>query len=177
MAKKYSADYRLIDSVDEKGRIRTDVEYVGARYVLSGGEGSGILKRMLRLAVAAAGFYLPPLLLRSGAMLTVYVTLPYVFTLLPLCLLLTALWTLCRAEPPYDRRKADLVNERLPGASLWLFLLPAISLLGEAAGLLLGRIAFGWGDAIFLLCAAPAALCGLACFRLRRSLRAEKAPE
>ncbi len=32
---RYVGDYRLVESIDERGRIRTDFEYIGATYVLS----------------------------------------------------------------------------------------------------------------------------------------------
>ena len=34
--KKYAKDYRLTDSLDERGRIRTETEYIGAYYRFAG---------------------------------------------------------------------------------------------------------------------------------------------
>ena len=34
---RYVGDYRLVESIDGRGRIRTDYEYIGANYAYAGG--------------------------------------------------------------------------------------------------------------------------------------------
>ena len=171
--KQYSRDYRLIDSVDERGHIRTETEYIGSIYRFAAGfeTASAAQKRLRLLAWLAAGCFLLSLLPRSTASLTLYVTLPYLFTALPLGLLLAALYRLRTLGERLDRRGADQANDRVPACCFALMLLPGLSLLGEAAAVLRGG-AFLPGDALFLLGALGCALCAWHCFREREKLRA-----
>lgn len=176
MARKhYARDYRLIDSVDERGHIRTDTEYIGAYYRYTGGyEAAQAARKRLWVSALGAGFcFLLALLPRSTASLTMYVTLPFLFAALPLGLLLAALYRLRQLGQRLDRRAADIVNDHLPARCLALFLLPLLALAGEGIALLRGA-AFLPGDALFLAGALGCAGCGLVCFKARRALEAVK---
>ena len=171
--KKYTRDYRLIDSVDECGRIRTDTEYIGAYYRFAAGYETALAaqKRMGLFSRLAALCFLLSLLPRSTASFTLYVTLPYLFTALPLALLLTTLYRLRCLGERLDHRAADQSNDHIPGRCFASFLLPALAIVGEAVALLLGG-AFLVGDALFLLGALGCLVCALLCFRERKLLRA-----
>ena len=67
---RYVGDYHLADSLDERGKIRTDVEYVGDRYSFT--EGPETVRRAKRkaLILCAAGWllYIGAMILPSAAM-------------------------------------------------------------------------------------------------------------
>lgn len=173
--KKYAKDYRLSDTFDERGRIRTETEYIGAFFRFSAGSETArrTLGRMLVFAWIGVSCFLVSLLPYSTASLTMYVMLPYLFTVLPLGLLLAALLRLRRLGGKLDHRAADQANDRIPACCLWLLILPGVSLLGEGIALTLGRGAFLAGDGLFLSGAIGVILCGLLCFRVKDALQAE----
>ena len=69
---RYVGDYHLADSLDERGKIRTDVEYVGDRYSFTEGpetvrrakrkERQLIVHTVVSLAIFAAGWLFLPIL-------------------------------------------------------------------------------------------------------------------
>ena len=157
--------------MDHERRCRK--AYIGAYYRFACGFEAALAaqKKLGLFARLVAVCFLLSLLPRSTASLTLYVTLPYLFTALPLGLLLTALYRLRRLGERLDRRAADQVNDHLPARCFALFLLPALSLLGEAVVLLRGG-AFLAGDAVFILGALGCAVSALCCFRERKKLSA-----
>lgn len=175
--KKYARDYRLNESLDERGRIRTEAEYIGVyyRYVSGAETARGALKTLLGFTVLAWALFLCSLLPHSTASLTMYVMLPYLFTALPLGMMTAALLQLHAAGERLDHRTADLAGERVPACSLWMLLLPGLSLLGEGIAQSFGRGPFLPGDAVFLLCAIGTGVCGWLCRRKSPALAA--APE
>ena len=70
--KQYSRDYRLIDSVDERGRVRTETEYIGSFYRFAADYETvrAVQRRLRHLSWLAAGCFLLSLLPRSTASLT-----------------------------------------------------------------------------------------------------------
>ena len=173
--KRYTKDYRLSDTLDERGRIRTETEYIGAAYRFAEGTAAAqkALGRMLVLAGLGALCFLVSLLPHSTASLTMYVMLPYLFTALPLGLLLAALLRLRSFGESLDHRAADQANGQIPGCCLWLMILPAVSLLGEAVALVFGHGAFRPGDGLFIAGALGVLLCGWLCRRGKDTLRAD----
>ena len=171
--KKYTRDYRMSETLDERGRIRTETEYIGAFYRFAEETAAhAAIGRMLVFTALGALCFLLSLLPRSTASLTMYVMLPYLFTALPLGLQISALLRLRSLGERLDHRTADQANERIPGCCFWMLLLPAASLLGEAIAMTLGRGAFLAGDGIFIAAALGVMLCALLCFRNKGALRA-----
>ena len=86
---RYVGDYHLADSLDERGKIRTDVEYVGDRYSFT--EGPETVRRAKRkaLILCAAGWllYIGAMILPSAAMRALWTAVPFAFTGVPLALL------------------------------------------------------------------------------------------
>ena len=160
--KKYARDYRLNESLDERGRIRTEAEYIGVYYrYVSGTEAArSALKTLLGMTVLAWALFLCSLLPHSTASLTMYVMLPYLFAALPLGMMTAALLQLRAAGERLDHRTADLAGERVPACCLWLLLLAGVSLLGEGIALCFGPGRFLPGDAVFLFCAIGTGLSG-----------------
>lgn len=173
-SRKYAKDYRLSDTLDERGRIRTETEYVGAIYCFIEGNETArkALCRMLMFTGLGTLCFMVSLLPLSAASLTLYVMLPYLFSALPLALLLAALFRLRRAGVKLDHRTADQANERVPACCLWLLILPGVSLLGEGIALTIGYGTFLPGDALFLAGALGTMLCAWLCFQRKALLRA-----
>ena len=162
---KYSRDYRLIDSVDSRGRIHTETEYIGENYGFVKGESTAraAAKKMIIFCFFAWLAFLAALSLPSSAMKTLYVALPCAFTALPLFLLCSSVLTAVRAKTPIVHRDADRINFRLPAAAFFSALFPAFAILGETLSLLLAKPQVLFGDWVFLagngLCLVLAVLC------------------
>lgn len=173
--KKYIRDYRLVETVDERGRIRSDYEYIGADYVYCRGadavrrDKKAVLCAVIVGWLAFAGALLPP----SAGMHAVYVALPFLFSAVPLGVLTDTLLTAARSAEPLRHQQADMLENRYPAAALWTMLLPCAALLGELVCLLLGARPRP-GDAIFSLCAALTAGAGLFAFLRRRRFLCRK---
>lgn len=149
---RYSGDYRILESVDEKGRIRSSTEYIGKDYVFTAGKkrAASAAKALAILCAACLAGFLLALIPESSAMRTLYAALPCAFTALPLWFMSTAAWTALRAREPFVHRDADLLNLRLPAACVFAVVLSAAALLGGALGLLLGKKTPMSGDWCFL---------------------------
>ena len=166
--KKYIKDYRLIETVDERGHIRSDYEYIGAdyRYVL-GAEAAG-RERKLLLTLCGAGIaaFLAALLPDAAGSHTVYVMLPFLFTAVPLGIVLDTVLTAMARTEPLLHQQADMLENRYPPAALWTAILPAASLAGQLVRLLLGGTV-RWGDGVLALCAAALTAVGAVLFSRR----------
>ena len=152
---RYVGDYRLVESIDQRGRIRTDYEYIGADYVFAaGGEAArGILTR----ALAACGMgwlaFLGALTPLSAATRAWWVALPFAFVALPLALMTGAAARALRAKEPLEHRHADQLENRCPACSFFVMLLSAVALIGEAVNGARGAELLT-GDIVFAACAA-----------------------
>lgn len=166
---QYYKDYRVVERVDERGRLRRESEYTGDPYRCAA-EGAALRKEKRRaLAVCGLGFvlFVVALLPFSAAAQRAYVILPFVFSALPLGILAEMLFSL-PADRPLDRRMADRLANRYPAGALFLILLPGFALAGEGAAAL-GAGGFTAGDGVFAACAAGLVGCGLYLFKKRRS--------
>ncbi len=174
MAKnRYAKDYRLLETFDEKGKVRTKTEYIGEWYCFaSGDEQARRVKRILPV-MAAAGwvFFIAAMLLQSSAMRYLPAALPFIFIAPPLAVMTDYVFTIRSLPERMEHRFADLLNNRYPPAAMLLLLFPVFALAGEAAALLTGRPLLS-GDILFLCCAAFLALNGGGMFALREKLKA-----
>lgn len=152
--KRYVKDYRILETIDERGRVSTGTEYIGKHYsFVSGG---AALRRDKGLALGSCAIawllLLGPLLPRSFAMQAIYVALPFVFCALPLGIATDILLTLCFAKEPLEHRHADKIGERYPAAILAALSLCGASLLGQLLRVILAGGMVG-GDWCFFICA------------------------
>ena len=169
---RYSKDYRLIDSVDARGRLRTEMEYIGPRYGFAGSleAARGAGRRLALLCLLGWCAFLASLLLPSRASHALYAALPCVFAAIPLWLLSTAAWSALRVKEPFTRREAERFTLRLPAASAFLAVLSGFALLGGALRLILTEDAPLTGDWLFLAGCALCLGCGLLCGKERAVL-------
>lgn len=175
--RKYVRDYRLVETMDERGRIRVETEYLGAYYVFAAGTKAAAAGKRRLLALCSLGWagYLAALSFSSAAIRTVYVALPFVFTALPLWLL-TALALSVRTDgKPMERAAAEKLSGGLAPRAGFAAALPAAALLGEAIVFFTRRAAIRPGDLGFVCGALLAALCGAAALRRKEALAVREA--
>lgn len=174
---RYVGDYRLVESIDGRGRIRTDYEYIGAIYTYTGGakDARRLLKRALAACAAGAAAYAGALIPVSAAMRTLWVALPFVFEALPLGLTVAALVRALRAGDRLEHRHADQLANRCPACSFFTALLAGIALAGEGVNLIRG-VGMLPGDIAFGACAALLLAVGLHNHRLWKRVKCEKTP-
>ena len=177
MAKgKYVKDYRIVESLNSRGGIRLETEYIGEPYVFEKGLETAKKHRNLSLALCLIGWlaFVGALIPNSLGMRTLYVSLPFAFSALPLGLLSSLLLSLIRLKEPLEHRLADRCENRFPAQALGMTVLPGAALLGEGILWLAGAELLP-GDAVFAPCAAALCACGLGCFLQRGELRTRKA--
>ena len=104
---RYVGDYRLVESIDGRGRIKTDYEYIGAAYFYA--EGADAARRALRrIAIGCAAGWLAfvgALTPVSSAMRTLFTALPFAFAALPLGLMSGVALGALRAKEPLEHRQ------------------------------------------------------------------------
>ena len=171
----------MVDTFDEKGRVRTSTEYIGAWYYFQ--EDSKVVGAVIKKLplYCAAGWlcYIAAMLFPSASMHRLYCVLPFAAAAVPLFLLTDCTFSLCRMDParPMEHRRADLVNNRYPPIALMTAVFPAFALAGGLIGLITGG-SVQKGDFIFVLCAAALVVIGRQLFSFRGEITAvRKQPE
>ncbi len=175
MARKYIKDYRLVETIGEGGRIRTDYEYIGDAYGYVREDESVAASRRRALYLCGAGWllFIGALLPDSAAMETIWISLPFLFAALSLGILTEALITAPKPGKPMEHRQADRLENRFGSSAAFVIGLAGIALPGEIVNFLLGR-ALGWEDGVFCLCAAGLAAIGVLLFRRRNEFETQK---
>ena len=166
---RYVKDYRLLESVDERGRIRVETQYIGSYYAFAADARTVRREKRQLIAVCAVGWagFIAALLPVSEAMHTAYAALPFAFAALPLGLLTAAAFSIPTDGRLMERRTAEKLENSLPPRALFTAALPLLSLLGLLVRLLFGRGGLRSGDAVFALGAAVLAAAGGIAFSRR----------
>ena len=172
-ANKYSRDYRLIEEFIEKGRVRTDYEYIGDYWSFEKDEKTvAEEKRRAFLCVLFAGAaFVMSLLPYSGMMHRLYIALPFVFTALPLFMTADLVTALQRYKEPMEHRFADKLNNSYPARTLAMLYLSAAALIGEFVYILTSGVKAP-GDAVMAICTAVLVICSFLLFRKRTVFKA-----
>lgn len=172
---RYIGDYHLADSLDERGRIHTEVEYVGAYYSFTGSPEEVARAKRRALLFNALGWaaYIAAMIPQSAAMRTVYTALFFALIAVPLALLTGTLAEVLPRKEKFQHRIADRLENRWPAASAFTVILSAAALAGEGVSLLRG-LPLREGDAVFAGCAAAVLAAGMLMHRTRRFLGCEK---
>lgn len=130
--KKYVRDYEFSDTLDSKGRVKSVPVYVGAYFRFCDAAAAKKSGRILAPAAVVGWLaYLAALWLPSGAGKLMYVILPFVFSVVPLWYVSTAVFALLRAGDKLKRSEAEKVSGNLPSASVFGIILTAAALLAE----------------------------------------------
>ena len=172
---RYVGDYRIVESVDGRGRVRSDCEYIGAPYAYAG-DAQAVKAARTRVALccligwAAWAAALFPV---SAAMRSLYVALPFAFAAIPLALWAGTAVGLFRTREPFEHRHADRLENRAPACTFFVALLGVLALIGEAANALRGTQMLA-GDAVFTACGAAVVACAIAGHRQWKRLKCKK---
>ena len=111
--KRLREDYDVVENVDERGKIRTDVVYKGVYYEpLSSGKLKTAAVATPILTVLAAIAYLVPLIVLNQAAKTIYFTVAYVGQIFPIFFLFGVCFDLVFKRPPYKEKEKRSITER-----------------------------------------------------------------
>ena len=173
---RYVGDYRIVESIDGRGRVKSDYEYIGAPYVYA--EAAPVVKaarnRVAACCLAGWAGWIAALVPLSTAMRALYIALSFAFAALPLALASGTAIGLFRQKAPFEHRHADRLENRAPACTFFAALLGIVALVGEAVNALRGV----WllpGDAVFSACAAILTVSAIACHRQWKRLKCRKA--
>lgn len=131
-SKKYIKDYELVETEDERGRMKQIVKYHGDYFTLNLDEGQIkqskrefiLLTFAVLLVHIAAGFVANP------GTYQFYIALPYTTAFLPLLFLIIAVFRLPREKRPYRNEEIGLSYERIKKTSLYYLIFTAVGLIG-----------------------------------------------
>ena len=171
---KYVKDYRLIENIDERGRVRTETEYIGDHYFFVHGSAAREKKIALILCVVGWIAFVLALTPSSAGMRKMYVSLPFAFAALPLGMLTEAAIAALRAKEPMEHYQADKLQNSYPPRALATAILPGAALIGEIVLFFLDREGMLPGDAVFFICGTVLVCCGVVCFARRKGLAVGK---
>ena len=174
---RYVGDYHLADTVDDRGKIRTDVEYTGGLYSFSKEAETVRRTKIKSILLCAAGWliYITAMFPVSTAMKTIYCAIPFVFIAVPLALLTGTAAAVFLLKERFIHKHADRIENRWPASSAFIVILSGIVLLGEAVNLIRG-VELVSGDLVFALCAPALLLAGILAYRAGKNLKCEKLP-
>ena len=174
MAKnKYSRDYRLIEDFRADGKIRTDYEYIGDKWVFKHDEAfvRGESRKALGLIIFAAAGFITALIPATGMMHRLWIALPFGFTALPLFLALETILAVRRMKVPMEHRFADKANMNYPARTLALLYMSAVSGAAEIIYLIMNGVGTA-GDIVMTACTAVIIICAGLLFKRRKSFEA-----
>lgn len=173
---KYIRDYRLLEYLDEKGRIKTDYEYIGDYYRFSQPKAAKKANRLVLAALAAAwAAFIMAIVPRSAAARTFYVILPFLFTAIPLWMGSELMLGVLRLPESFEHRVADRLDSRPRAVAWFMAALPAAALAGELVSFLAGGSVFSAGDISFSVGAAVLCAAGVFTGLMSGRFRTEKA--
>ena len=166
--KKYIKDYRLVEELSEKGRIKTTYEYIGDDYIFTSPKETveRSKKTILIILCCQWALFFLALLPSSSAGLTMYVLLPFVFSALPLGIFSELIYTLWRAQSPMEHFVHDKLENRFRPSCLFAAGIPAAAILCEVVSFFIDSSRFSFGDIVFTVCAAG--ITALSLFQLRQ---------
>lgn len=169
---RYVGDYRIVESIDGRGRVKSGYAYVGAPWAYA--ETAEVVRAARRNVTVCAlvgwGAYVAALLPVSAATRTLFVSMPFILAAIPLAMIAALAWDLFRLKAPFEHRHADRLENRGPACSFFAILLSAIALAGEGINALRG-VELLPGDAIFCGGAAALFACALVCHRQWKRLK------
>ncbi len=169
---RYIGDYRIVESMDGRGRVRTEYEYIGLPWRFAEDREAVRRGRGILAGCAAGGWvaFAAALAPASTAARTLYAVLPLALAALPLGLLTGLVWRLFRVAEPFEHRHADQIENRGPAYTFFIALLGSVAAAGAIVALVRGG-AFTPGDGAFIGGGAALAGLGLTGHRQWRRLR------
>ncbi len=138
--RKYTNDYEIVSTMDDKGREKRKAVYRGDYFEIEQDE-----ERLLNFR--RSSFFLVGLILffqismgfiNNQGMNQIYVAFPYVFTFFPLMYLVAGIISLPKEKRNYRRDEVGLSFDRLKSSSKALLFLLGVGIIGEIIFLLFG---------------------------------------
>ena len=172
MAKnRYAKDYRLVETWDERGKVKTTYEYIGSPFRFSCTDETVEKEKKKVVVFMVTGWicYVAALLFRSQAMHALYVALPFAFTGIPLFIYTDIVFSFRKMQEPLEHRHADRMNNRYPPVTLLLTVFSLYALAGEAVNLAMKRDLFP-GDMVFIAGAFGLFWIGMLAFRSKKNV-------
>lgn len=175
-SKKYVKDYRSIETVDAKGRIRAEYEYIGGNFFYIEEAATVRRKTKLLTALCAAGwiFWLLPLFFNNGAMRLPFISVPYIFTALTLWMVSMSAYTGLTVKEPMKRKPSVRLTSWLSGTSLATAILSGIALTGMVVAFLFDIGSLNAYDCLFAPCATLVCAAAILCFTQRKFFKTEE---
>lgn len=176
MANKYIRDYSLSDSLDAKGRIRTETSYIGGSFYRTVDAVTAKKKSILVAILCALGWvlWIVPLLFNNGAMHLFFISVPFIFCALTLWMLSMAVYTALTTLEPMKHKQSDRLTNWLPGTALATAILSGISLIGLLVAVIFRLGALNGYDWLFGGCAAALCAVCIAVLSQKKFFRTEK---
>jgi len=151
--KKYIGDYEVVTQVNSKGREKKVAVYKGAYYEVNIDEdalrkfrrNSLILLALIVIGQIAAGF------IANTGMYKFFVSLPYIFTFLPLYFLVDGGLRLPKEKRHLRRDEAELIFQRMKVANKFLLPLLCAGVLGDLVYLIWFATMPIWREVLFLV--------------------------
>ena len=177
-SRKYARDYTLQNELDNRGHLRTTAVYSGPRFRYT--QDAEIKLPRERFVIAAGtviclAAVLVPLSVNAPVLRHWFAALPLTAALVTCFLLAQLTVRLYLEKPPFTRRTADRLTDRLAPCSVTAFILAVLSGIGQVICL----IRFGLSDSDWIVLGGTAFLALTAAFLFTRRgcLRAEEIPD
>lgn len=139
LSSKYVKDYRMDTSVDDRGKTREEMVYIGPLYCWDMPEEVfyRLKRQYLAGSILAWLVFVASLWPYSEISRIWYVILPYCCLLFPLFFISVAVHNMISAPCPFSREKKDKTVGRLKGSFMAGMVLSGGAAVGQAAGCLL----------------------------------------
>ena len=148
-AKKYLKDYRVEESVDERGRVIKEAVYIGGDYVFTPPVPTIDKRIIMCLSVLSCLAFVGALIPLTRAMQLVHVILPFTLSMISMYLMVGAAGSLLFVKEVMTHERAETISKRLPPTSLITAGLTAVAFVGFIVDLIASAGVTEAGDFIY----------------------------
>ena len=173
-SKKYLSDYRIEETTDTKGRIRSEAVYIGGDYILSPPVSTGEKRLIICLSVLTWLAFIGALIPVTNAARLTHVMLPFVFSALSMYFVTGSAATLLSVKEIMIREKAEKIAKRLPPSSIITAILSLASLIALLVTAIISWDSIAASDIIFAVLVLVISLSSATIFYKCRKLKAKK---
>ena len=172
VSRKYLKDYRVEETIDAKGRVKSEAVYIGVDYILSPPVSVGDRRLIALLTLLCWLAFFGALLLVTRTTRAMYVILPFTATALSMYLMSEAIVFLWRAGDVMTREKAEKISNRLPPCSIITAILALASFAGGIASTVISGGDAVSGDYIYIAISLAMSLASAVSFSKCRKVKA-----
>jgi hypothetical protein len=174
--RKYLDDYEVVVQEDEKGREKRTAVYVGAYYRINIDDEA--LRKFRRNSLILLAFVVAVQIgsgfIANTGMYTFFVSLPYIFTFLPLYFLVDGGLRLPKEKRDFRRDEAELIFKRMKSASKILFPLLGLTILADIVFLIWFADTSIWLEFLFIGVQALAMVAVFLIIRMQKPIEVTK---